>query len=90
MIKTTTLANGMRVASDSFNHVETIALGVWLNIGTRHEKKAENGIAHMLEHMAFKGTSTRSALDISKAIEDVGGYMNAYTSRERTAYYVRV
>lgn len=90
MINTTTLANGMRVASDSFNHVETIALGVWLNIGTRHEKKSENGIAHMLEHMAFKGTSTRSALDISKAIEDVGGYMNAYTSREMTAYYVRV
>jgi predicted Zn-dependent peptidase len=90
MIKTTTLANGLRVASDSFDHVETIALGVWLNIGTRHEKKSENGIAHMLEHMAFKGTTTRSALDISKAIEDVGGYMNAYTSREMTAYYVRV
>lgn len=90
MIKTTTLENGLRVASDSFNHVETIALGVWLNIGTRHEKKSENGIAHMLEHMAFKGTSTRSALDISKEIEDVGGYMNAYTSREMTAYYVRV
>lgn len=90
MIKTTTLANGLRVASDSFDHVETIALGVWLNIGTRHEKKSENGIAHMLEHMAFKGTTTRSALDISKEIEDVGGYMNAYTSREMTAYYVRV
>ena len=90
MIKTTTLANGLRVASDSFDHVETIALGVWLNIGTRHEKKSENGIAHMLEHMAFKGTTTRTALDISKAIEDVGGYMNAYTSREMTAYYVRV
>ncbi len=90
MIHSTTLANGLRVASDSFDHVETIALGVWLNIGTRHEKKSENGIAHMLEHMAFKGTTTRSALDISKAIEDVGGYMNAYTSREMTAYYVRV
>jgi predicted Zn-dependent peptidase len=76
MIRTTTLENGLRVAT--------------VNIGTRHEKKSENGIAHMLEHMAFKGTLTRSALDISKAIEDVGGYMNAYTSREMTAYYVRV
>ncbi|MCE2716717.1 MAG: M16 family metallopeptidase [Pseudomonadota bacterium] len=90
MIRTTTLENGLRVATDKIDHVETVALGVWLNIGTRHEKKSENGIAHMLEHMAFKGTLTRSALDISKAIEDVGGYMNAYTSREMTAYYVRV
>lgn len=90
MIKTTTLANGLRIASDTIDHVETVALGVWLNIGTRHEKKSENGIAHMLEHMAFKGTENRTALDISKAIEDVGGYMNAYTSREMTAYYVRV
>ena len=90
MIKTTTLENGLRIASDTIDHVETVALGVWLNIGTRHEKKSENGIAHMLEHMAFKGTANRTALDISKAIEDVGGYMNAYTSREMTAYYVRV
>ncbi len=90
MIRTTTLANGLRIASDTIEHVETVALGVWLNIGTRHEKKSENGIAHMLEHMAFKGTKNRTALDISKAIEDVGGYMNAYTSREMTAYYVRV
>lgn len=90
MIRTTTLANGLRIASDTIDHVETVALGVWLNIGTRHEKKSENGIAHMLEHMAFKGTTNRTALDISKAIEDVGGYMNAYTSREMTAYYVRV
>lgn len=90
MIQTTTLANGLRIASDNIDHVETVALGVWLNIGTRHEKKSENGIAHMLEHMAFKGTKKRTALDISKAVEDVGGYMNAYTSREMTAYYVRV
>ncbi len=90
MIQTTTLPNGLTVASDSFEHVETVALGVWLNIGARHETKAENGIAHMLEHMAFKGTTNRSALDISKVIEDVGGYMNAYTSREMTAYYVRL
>lgn len=90
MIRKTTLENGLRVVSDTINHVETVALGMWLNVGTRHEKKSENGISHMLEHMAFKGTTTRSSLDISKSIEDVGGYLNAYTSREMTAYYARV
>ena len=58
--------------------------------GARHETAAQNGIAHFLEHMAFKGTSRRSALQIAEEIEDVGGYLNAYTSRERTAYYARV
>lgn len=58
--------------------------------GGRHERLEQNGIAHFLEHMAFKGTTTRSSLEIAEAIEDVGGYINAYTSREMTAYYVRV
>ena len=56
----------------------------------RNERIEQNGIAHFLEHMAFKGTKTRSALQIAEAIEDVGGYINAYTSREMTAYYARV
>ena len=58
--------------------------------GGRHERPEQNGIAHFLEHMAFKGTKTRSALQIAESIEDVGGYINAYTSREMTAYYARV
>ena len=66
------------------------SIGVWVAAGGRHETPQQNGIAHFLEHMAFKGTSRRSALQIAETIEDVGGYINAYTSREVTAYYVRV
>ena len=66
------------------------SVGIWVNAGGRHELQQQNGIAHFLEHMAFKGTATRSSLQIAEAIEDVGGYINAYTSREVTAYYVRV
>ena len=66
------------------------AIGVWVTAGGRHERPEQNGIAHFLEHMAFKGTARRSALQIAEEIEDVGGYINAYTSREMTAYYARV
>ncbi len=70
--------------------LKSASIGVWVLAGGRHERIEQNGIAHFLEHMAFKGTATRSALEIAEAIEDVGGYINAYTSREMTAYYVRV
>jgi predicted Zn-dependent peptidase len=66
------------------------SIGIWVGAGARHEAPDQNGIAHFLEHMAFKGTKRRSALQIAEAIEDVGGYINAYTSREVTAYYARV
>ncbi len=88
--ETTVLKNGLRVVTDYINHVETVSLGAWIGIGARHEEQEENGISHVLEHMAFKGTKKRSALEISMAIENVGGYLNAYTSRESTAYYARV
>lgn len=70
--------------------LKSASIGIWVNAGGRHERAEQNGIAHFLEHMAFKGTSRRSALDIAEALEDVGGYLNAYTSRETTAYYARV
>ena len=70
--------------------LKSAAIGVWVGAGGRHERPEQNGIAHFLEHMAFKGTKTRSAVQIAEAIEDVGGYINAYTSREATAYYVRL
>ncbi len=85
-----TLSNGLRVITEHMPGLASTAIGVWVNAGGRHEAEAENGIAHFLEHMAFKGTSTRSAVQIAEAIEDVGGYLNAYTSRETTAYYARV
>lgn len=70
--------------------LQSASIGIWVNAGGRHERLEQNGIAHFLEHMAFKGTKRRSALQIAEAIEDVGGFINAYTSRELTAYYARV
>ncbi len=89
-IQTTTLNNGLRVITDTVTAVDSIALGVWAGVGTRHEDLSVNGVAHMVEHMLFKGTATRSAGQIAEEIEDVGGSINAYTSREITAYHVHV
>ena len=89
-VNLTTLDNGFRIVTEAMPGLQSAAIGIWVNAGARHERAAQNGIAHFLEHMAFKGTRTRSALAIAEAIEDVGGYINAYTSREVTAYYARV
>jgi predicted Zn-dependent peptidase len=88
--RVTTLPNGLRVATDAMPHVDTVSLGLWVGVGTRSEKPEINGVAHFLEHMAFKGTDSRSAKAIAEAIEDVGGHLNAYTTREHTAYYAKV
>ena len=90
MIRLTTLPNGLRIITEAMPGLASASIGIWVLAGGRHEAAAQNGIAHFLEHMAFKGTDTRSALQIAEAIEDVGGYINAYTSREMTAYYARV
>ena len=89
-VEVTRLENGLTIASDRIDGVETAALGAWVGVGTRHEAPEVNGVAHLLEHMAFKGTARRSAQDIAEEIEAVGGHLNAYTSRENTAYYARV
>ena len=86
----TTLDNGLRVASETMANVQTASVGVWVDVGARYEAAEVNGVAHMLEHMAFKGTARRSARAIAEAIENVGGQLNAYTSREHTAYYARI
>ena len=86
----TTLSNGLRVATDRIDTVDTVSLGLWVDVGTRHEAPEINGAAHFLEHMAFKGTERRSARAIAEEIEAVGGHLNAYTSRESTAYYAKV
>ncbi len=85
-----TLSNGFRIVTEYMPGLASASLGVWVAAGGRHEQEQENGVAHFLEHMAFKGTTRRSALQIAEEIEDVGGYLNAYTSRESTAYYARV
>ena len=89
-IQITTLANGLRVVSDRMPTVESVSLGVWVRAGTRYEQPQVNGVAHLLEHMVFKGTNRRSAREIAEEIEAVGGNINAYTSRETTAYYAKV
>jgi predicted Zn-dependent peptidase len=86
----TTLPNGLSIVTRQMPGLHSAALGIWVGAGGRNERPEQNGIAHFLEHMAFKGTAKRSALQIAEAIEDVGGYINAYTSRDATAYYVRV
>ena len=85
-----TLPNGFRVATEHMPGLRSAALGLYLSVGARHERREQNGVAHFLEHMAFKGTSTRSAFQISESIEEVGGSLNAYTGREVTAYVARV
>lgn len=89
-VETTTLANGLTVVSERMPHLKTASLGVWVKAGSRHETDAEHGLSHLLEHMAFKGTGRRSAIDIAVEIEAVGGDLNAATSTEGTAYYARV
>lgn len=86
----TTLPNGFRIVTEAMAGLKSASVGVWVMAGGRHETAAQNGIAHFLEHMAFKGTTRRTSLQIAEEIEDVGGYINAYTSREMTAYYARV
>jgi len=89
-VEVTRLANGVHVLSHAMPHLETTALGLWVRAGSRDETEAENGVAHFLEHMAFKGTSRRSARDIAEEIEAAGGDINAATATETTAYHARV
>jgi len=84
-----TLPNGLRIVTDRIDAVDTVSLGLWVDVGTRHEPPEINGAAHFLEHMAFKGTERRSASDIAEEIEAVGGELNAATSLETTAYFAR-
>jgi predicted Zn-dependent peptidase len=89
-VECTRLKSGLTVVTQTMPHLESAALGVWIKSGSRNETTDEHGIAHLLEHMAFKGTARRSAREIAEEIEDVGGEVNAATSTETTSYYARV
>lgn len=89
-VEVSRLSNGMTIATETIPHLESVALGVWIKSGSRNEDDDEHGIAHLLEHMAFKGTGKRSAWQIASDIENVGGEINAATSVETTAFYARV
>ncbi|CAM8987598.1 hypothetical protein QQ045_006115 [Rhodiola kirilowii] len=86
----TTLPNGLRVATESNLAAKTATVGVWIDAGSRFETEETNGTAHFLEHMIFKGTERRTARELEEEIENMGGHLNAYTSREQTTYYAKV
>lgn len=86
----TELDGGLTVASTHMPDAHSVAVGVWIKAGSRDETEGLTGVAHFLEHMAFKGTKTRDAARIAREVEDVGGFMNAHTSREETAYYINL
>src|SRR5690606_15573909 len=90
MLQRSTLGNGLRVVTERVPHVRSVALGIWLGVGSRTEPGDLAGVSHFLEHLAFKGTTTRSARDLADAIDRLGGHMNAFTTREYTCYYARV
>lgn len=89
-VRRTTLPGGLRVVTETLPSVRSATFGIWAQVGSRDETPALNGATHYLEHLLFKGTSRRSALDISSAIDAVGGEMNAFTAKEYTCYYARV
>jgi len=86
--KVTQLANGMRVASED-SGIPTTTVGLWIDAGSRFEHDKNNGVAHFLEHMAFKGTKKRSQTQLELEVENMGAHLNAYTSREQTVYYAK-
>ena len=88
--KVTVLPNGLQIVTDNMDEVDTVSLGIWVDIGAMYEPAEINGISNLLEHMAFKGTTSRTARQIAEEIENVGGYINACTSRETTSYYIKV
>ncbi len=86
----TVLPNGIRIVSEEIPHVKSVSIGVWIDTGSRNETELTNGISHFLEHMVFKGTEHRSTQQIARSLESVGGYLNAFTTKEHTCYYARV
>ncbi|SDY90439.1 M16 family metallopeptidase [Tindallia californiensis] len=90
MIEQYKLGNGLRIVTEKMDHVKSVTIGVWVKSGVVNENRDQNGIAHFVEHMLFKGTHNRSARQIAEEIDRVGGQINAYTSREYTCYYIKI
>ena len=86
----TVLKNGIRIVSETIPYVRSVSLGVWANVGSRDEGPQQNGLSHFIEHMVFKGTKRRSVKEIAQSLESLGGYLNAFTTKEQTCFYARV
>ncbi|MBV1821842.1 insulinase family protein, partial [Coprococcus sp. MSK.21.13] len=84
MYKLYSLDNGLRVALEKIDYVQSVSIGLWIKNGSRNESEDNNGISHFIEHMMFKGTANRNAKEIVKTIEDLGGHINAFTGKEAT------
>src|SRR5437762_6659741 len=84
------LSNGIRVLTEQMPHVRSVAVGVWVETGSRHEPEGRGGVSHLIEHLVFKGTATRSAEAIARTMDSVGGQMDAFTTKEHTCFYVQV
>src|SRR5579884_3378082 len=89
-IQTTTLPNGVRIITERMDHVRSVSLGVWIGTGSRRESPEENGISHFIEHMVFKGTRNRSAEDIARSIDSIGGGLDAFTAKEMVSFNTKV
>src|ERR1700738_4739226 len=89
-IETTTLANGIRVITEQMPHVRSVSMGIWIGTGSRRETPEENGIAHFIEHMVFKGTKNRSSEEIARSVDSIGGGLDAFTSKEMVSYNTKV
>ncbi len=90
MYRKTVLNNGIRIISESVEHARSVCIGIWVNAGSRDEEFSENGVSHFIEHMSFKGTKNRNALQIAKELDAIGGMSNAFTGRENTCFHARV
>src|SRR5580765_6705221 len=90
MVIAETLPSGLRLLTEQMPHVRSVTAGVWLARGSRHEADEQAGVAHFIEHMLFKGTTTRSARDIAQTIDSIGGQLDAFTAKEYVGYYIKV
>lgn len=90
MLQKYTSQNGVRIVYEDIPHVRSVAVGVWVNVGSRHETPEENGLTHFIEHMLFKGTPSRTPRQIAEEFDRIGGFVNAFTSKEHTCYYAKV
>src|SRR5690348_11385748 len=89
-IETTTLPNGIKIITEAMPHVRSVSVGIWINAGSRRETAEQNGVCHFIEHMLFKGTSNRSAEEIARSVDSIGGNLDAFTAKELVCYNTKV
>src|SRR6202048_2978446 len=89
-VEVTTLSNGIRIVTEQMPHVRSVSMGIWIGTGSRRETPEENGISHFIEHMVFKGTKNRTAEEIARSVDSIGGGLDAFTAKEMVSYNTKV